>query len=479
MGVTILKNKAQSQFIGNLSYAFVAQVISLLLSILMSLVVPKLLGVEEFSYWQLFVFYINYVGFFHFGLTDGVYLRYGGVEYDKLNKSLIGSQFWMLVLIQLIVAIGIFGFSALFIDDSQRKFVLNFTAVYMVAANMTWFLGYVFQATNETRLYSISVIIDKAVFMMAVIGLIFIHTGRFQIFVLLYLVGKALSLVYSMIKGREIVFVKWLPFRKTAFAALCNIEIGINLTLSSIASILILGFGRFLVDKVWGITAFGKFSFSLSLTNFFLLFISQVSMVLFPALRQSSEGQLSKYYNYMRNTLGLLLPVVLLAYIPMRYLLGLWLPQYQESLSYLALLLPLCTFDGKMQMLCNTYFKVLRKEKLLLKLNVVSMSISIVLSLLGAYVFDSINFIVISMVVAIAFRSVISEIHLARLMGNSVISSLIQEMILVVVFMLCSWYLNSLIGFLVFLIAYITYIAMNNKKLRIICITSKLLFKRG
>lgn len=461
-----MKNKTFIRFLGNLSYAFVAQVIALILSVIMLLVVPKLLGVEEFSYWQLFIFYSNYVGFFHFGLTDGVYLQYGGVAYEKLNKSLVGSQFWILGLIQLIVAIGIFLVSALYIVDRQRNFILNLTCIYMIVANMTWYMGYVFQATNEIRLYSVSVIIDKVVFMAMIIVLIVENEEKFQMFVVLYLLGKIISLVYCIIKGRAVVFSKWLPFSKAVSATLSNMKIGISLTLSSIASILILGFGRFLVDKVWGITAFGKFSLSLSLTSFFLLFVSQVSMVLFPELRQMDEGGLKKYYSYIRNVLGLLLPIVLLAYIPMKYLLDVWLPQYQDSLRYLALLLPLCTFDGKMQMLCNTYFKVLRKEKILLLVNAISMSLSIILSLLGAYEFDSIYFIVISMVGAIVFRNVISELYLAKLMKISVIASLIPEIILVIVFMLCSWYLRSAVAFVVFFIAYAVYIIINSEKLK-------------
>lgn len=70
--------KEKSAFIKNILYAFLAQGIALFLSVLMSLIVPKILGVEQYSYWQLFIFYTGYVGFFHFGLNDGVYLRLGG-----------------------------------------------------------------------------------------------------------------------------------------------------------------------------------------------------------------------------------------------------------------------------------------------------------------------------------------------------------------------------------------------------------------
>lgn len=458
----------------NLSYAFIAQLASLLLSILTSLVVPKLLGIEEFSYWQLFIFYGDFVGFFHFGLTDGIYLRYGGIAYDKLNKTLVGSQFWLLVLIQLIISIVILVFAELYVVERERNFILSIIAIYLVVANMTWYLGYVFQATNKTQLYSASVIIDKVFFIMAITALLIMQEGRFQIFVLTYLVGKVFSLIYCIYKGREVLFAHQLEFYETIQEAWANMKIGINLTLSSIAGILILGSSRFFVDNVWGITAFGKFSFALSLTGFFLLFINQVSMVLFPMLRTFSKEQLNKCYHYISSALSLGLPAVLLIYLPIGYLMGLWLPQYQESFRYLALLLPLCVIDGKMQVLCNTYFKVLRKERMLLWLNVISMLLSAFLGLLGAYVLHNIYFIVVSMVVAVAFRSILSEIYLARLMNASVVIGLTQEIILVVIFMATSWYVSSLYSFFLFFIAYLIYIVINYKKVRMICNATQL-----
>ncbi len=47
----------------NLYYTVGANFITLAISVLLNLFVPKLLGVREYSYWQLYVFYSSYVGF--------------------------------------------------------------------------------------------------------------------------------------------------------------------------------------------------------------------------------------------------------------------------------------------------------------------------------------------------------------------------------------------------------------------------------
>lgn len=64
--------------IKNISYSFSANLISLLISAFMVMFVPKLLSVNDYGLWQLFLFYYSYLGFLHFGWEDGIYLRYAG-----------------------------------------------------------------------------------------------------------------------------------------------------------------------------------------------------------------------------------------------------------------------------------------------------------------------------------------------------------------------------------------------------------------
>lgn len=459
-----MKNK--NIFAKNIVYAFSAQAVALLLSILMSLMVPKILGVEEFAYWQLFLFYTSYVGLFHFGLNDGIYLRLGGKSYKELDYSLIGTQIKIATSFQLILVLIIIITSSFLIDDKERMFVLVCTGVYLVLHNLHCLIGFIFQAVNQTRIYSISVMIEKSIFLLIVVILLVFKVNDSSIFILLYNIGKAVTVLYCIYEGRKLIFSKICKITITLKEIWLNISIGIRLTIANIASTLVIGIGRFIIDNVWGLEAFGKFSFSLSLTQFVLLFISQVSMVLFPMLRQIDNKEQKVFYMNMRDILGLILPIVYIAYIPVKILLGLWLPQYQESLKYLALLLPLCTFDAKMNLLCTTYFKVLRKEKNLLKINILTVIMSAVLCSISAYFYHNIYFVIISLVISIVFRSIISEFILADIMKTLIGRSIVMEVFLAILFMLVTWNLSSIYSFIVMVVAYLLFLYINFSKIK-------------
>lgn len=64
---------------------------------------------------------------------------------------------------------------------------------------------------------------------------------------------------------------------------------------STITGMLILGFGRFLVDLKWGIKEFAMISFAFMFVNFFLMFVNQVSIVLFPELKRWERNKIEDF----------------------------------------------------------------------------------------------------------------------------------------------------------------------------------------
>lgn len=462
----MLKMNQKKQFIRNILAAFLAQGVSLIISILMSLVVPRFLGIVEYGYWQLFVFYVGYVGFFHFGFIDGMYLRLGGMEYQELDFNKIGTEFRIFLMVEIIIAIIIAVTGYLVIHEPERKIIVILVAAYMIINNLTLFFGYIFQAVNNTKVFSFSIIIDKIFVLLFTVVLLLGQSDNFIFFILAYSLSKGIALVYCMIKGKKIMFSEVYNVKNVLYDILVNINIGIKLMFANIVSMLILGMGRIVIDNVWGIEAFGKISLSLTLTNFFLLFIQQVSMVLFPALRRVSENKLGELYKKLRTVLGIVLPMVLVGYIPMKIILSIWLPQYAESLRYLALLLPICIFDGKMQMLYNTYLKVLRKEKSLLYINSLTLLFSALLAVVSGFLMHNLLYVIMSMLISIALRSIVAEIYLAGQMDVKIENTLFLELIFVALAVVVSWNCSDIFSFLFTLIAYIIYLIIERKKLR-------------
>ena len=126
--------------------------------------------------------------------------------------------------------------------------------------------------------------IDKICFLFLLFFLLLFKINNYIWFIVAYIISKFISYIYSIYYGKEIFFVKNILIRKSIRCYIESVRVGFNLTIASVASMIILGIGRMIIDYVWGIEEFAKFSLVLSLASFAIMFISQVSMVLFPSL---------------------------------------------------------------------------------------------------------------------------------------------------------------------------------------------------
>jgi O-antigen/teichoic acid export membrane protein len=458
-------NYKLKKFLKDLLIAFFAQGVSLICSFLISFLVPKALGVKDFGYWQLFIFYISYSGIFHFGFNDGIFLRNGGKKFKELNFNLISGQFWISIIGESFIALMII-LAGIVEKDPSRKFVLIATAVYMVVVNAGELLGRVFQAVNESKKYSFSTIVGATSLLIGIILLLLLNVNEPQSYIIVYLLSRVLSLIYCVYEARKAIFAPPVKFSYALKELWSNIKVGIYLTISFYSGILIIGNGRFMIDSQWGVESFGKLSFALSLNNFIMAFVFQIGMVLFPALKQLTLEKIKGIYHILSKGLGILLLGILLCYLPINWLIRLWLPQYSESLDYFVLLLPICTFDAKTEILCNTYLKVLRKEKVLLWINLITLVISLGLSLVGAYLIHDIYFIVIAMVISIVLRNIMAEYYLSTIMEIHIIKDLVIELCLTCTFIFSIFFFGYYIGSVMYLIAYLVSVGLARYKIK-------------
>ena len=183
-----------------------------------------------------------------------------------------------------------------------------------------------------------------------------------------------------------------------------------------------------------------------------------------------------RFFTASRDALDLFLPFCYVLYFPAVLILGLWLPKYAPSFIYFAYFLPVVIFNGKMNMVGNTYMLVLRKEGMLLGVNAVTVAFSGLGALLGTYVFHSIEVIIAFSVVALMLRSVYVERYLAKNFKVSNSRLFFGALVVTVVFLAASIALGSLFAFVVTVVAYFAYVFLCRKEAAVLLGQVKALF---
>jgi len=438
----IKAEKINRQLKKNFSFAFIEQAVSLVVSCVMNLLLPKYLSINDYSYWQLFVFYANYVPCLALGLNDGIYLRLGGADIHHIDYRSVKSQFCFGVIYQGILASALAAAAVFTVHDSARRLVILCTLLFFLVYTCHTFFGYVFQAVNETNLYSKSIIINRLLFLGVQCSLIMLNSVNVYWLMLLYILMLFFALFYLLVHIYP--FFKSVPvsFSVGKAEGIISIKTGISLMAANICSILILGAGRQIIDFKWGILAFGKVSFSLTLINIAVTFASQTGMVLFPALRRMKADAVNIYFRKLTDILFYILPLLYILYFPFRFILNSWLPDYAESIGYLSVLLPICFFDCKMNLIGITFFKVIHQQAALLKIEIFSLLLGISLGIFSAYIMDNLLFAAVSMTAAVVFRAVISDMLLGKILGIKIMKQEIADVLLAVLFAAAAYWLD-------------------------------------
>ncbi len=229
------------------------------------------------------------------------------------------------------------------------------------------------------------------------------------------ILSKLIITVWGMFRVKDMLRVNMMSLKEVTPEIVDNINIGSKLMLSSIASMLIMGTIRFFVQQRWTIETFGKLSFTLSLSNMFLTFINAVGIVMFPLLRRTNKERLPSLFVTLRGVFVPLTYAILLLYVPVKFVLGMWLPEYSESLKFMGILFPIVIYEGRMSLLINTYLKTLRKEKTILFVNVLTLALSLILSLFVIFVVGNLNLTVGLILVSLAFRCNLAEFFYAKI----------------------------------------------------------------
>ena len=110
---------------------FLANAINVLFSLATNFLLPKFLSVESYAGIKEFQLYVSYVGLFHFGFVDGIYLKYGGKTLGKTVDKSFATDLSTMTVFQLIISCV-----TLFVAVILKDKILVFFALSILPQNM-------------------------------------------------------------------------------------------------------------------------------------------------------------------------------------------------------------------------------------------------------------------------------------------------------------------------------------------------------
>lgn len=242
-----MSNKSTLKKIG---YVTFSNVIKLVSSILIGFIIPNILGVTNYGYYKVFTLYLTYIGLFHFGFIDGIYLKFGGVEYKDLNRQKFRSYFRFLLLFELVISlVGIVLVQVLINGD--RAFIFTLLLINLIAINLTTYFQFISQITSRFKEYSSRLIILSFTNIIIVAIMYYFGLSSYRFYSGLIVFVNFLLLFWYMYTYRHIVFGDSESFKDSKNDVINYFKIGIPLLVANLASTFVMTVDKQIVELLF------------------------------------------------------------------------------------------------------------------------------------------------------------------------------------------------------------------------------------
>ena len=379
-----IKNKLYK----NVIKVFASNFLLIASGIIMGFLLPKLLGVTDYGYYKIFNLYTTYVVFFDLGIANGVYLEFGGIERNNIEKERFRFYFKILVFLQT-VCLLVISVTALIALKGSYQFIFIMLSLYLMANNITNYYEKVSIALGEFDALSKRNIL-KSLLSVVIIGLLWIGIEiklpiqYYKLYTILFVAVYALLAIQYVYIFKDISFGKSTDFVKEKPFLIKIIKGGMLLLLADMVASLIMALDRQFVSILYDVDTYSVYSFAYSMLKTIVLAVSALSNVIYPALRRMGQEEMQQSYNYSLCAVGILSIACQLTYYPLCLIVEFFLPNYLGSLPIFRALFPGITINLIISLLMINHYKALKNQNLCFGITVMVLVLSFGLNC-GAY----------------------------------------------------------------------------------------------
>lgn len=298
-----------------------------IIGLISSLILPRILKLEDYAQYQAFLLYLSYIAVLHLGFPTGLSIKYAGKKIEDINKAQYKSEFLLQLLIPSVfstIGIGVYLFTG-------KIMILYISVMILLYCFMGGFL-FLVQALGKFDLYALfHTVLSGGSLVLPIIYYIVTKRISAKICILAYLLVYAV-MMFGALKY-NINLIHHTKAKKIFSTENFETEkVGATFLLGNYVNSLLHSIDKQFIQWFCVVEEFAYYSFALTMQSTMTIFITAVSQPLFPYLA-SGKIQNRKQFASIKRMLMMLGSASGLAYFACVYVVKNWIPNYVESLD--------------------------------------------------------------------------------------------------------------------------------------------------
>lgn len=382
--------------------------------------------------------------FLVYGYNDGMYLKYGGKDISQIDNKEFSINIYNYILMEVILCTIV-----LLVGIILKNLIIIAFAFGILTYNILGYFKSFYQASGEFKLYGLSLNLEKiSIFIGNLILIFIIKTNNEYLYIFLQIiVGIIVMIFLYFYLNKNMHFIKKGKISLKEIEK--NIKSGFILMIGNFTSSMFTGIDRWFVKILMTSTSFAFYAFSVSVENMLNTFISPITISLYNDLcKDSNNEKVCKIKNYIL----LWIAFVIISVFPIKFILEKFLYNYYPAISIIVILFTAQVFYSVVNGIYVNLYKVNKEQKFYLKQMIIMIFISILLNLILYKIFASMNAIAFATLITACIWFCICEIRNYSIRFSK--NSYIFLVIILLSFIISGLFLNSIYGFLVYIVVY-------------------------
>lgn len=371
-----------------------ADILALVVGILNGFFLPMVFSIDGYAFFRTFTLYATYAVIFSFGLSDGMYLMYGGKEEAQTDPALTKAYYFFLLKMQAVIFLLLLLLSHLILKDDAFLFF----SLFVFPLQIIHFFRLYYRALGEFKKYSIlqiSLVFFELLNTLFIV--LYIRSEQPSLFIILKILNHVLiAFIFSIVflmkhKSKNTISLK----RGDIFRL---IKPGIVVMLADIIVAFFFSMDRWFVKLLFSQDDFAYYAFAVSMLTLFLTMITSVANIVYSEMARSCED--NSYLNSLRSFAVVLSSFLPLGYFVLQAIIIWFLPEYSSALQVLQVLMLTLPFAGVVLIVTNNLLKATQNVKRYITRMVTILLISFLLNLIAFLIWGTILSIAIATLLA-------------------------------------------------------------------------------
>lgn len=451
--------KKNSGVLKNIILIGFSNVCNIIAGVLLAILVPKIMAKTEYGYYKTFTLYASYLGLLHFGICDGVFLKYAGKNFDDLDKKKFGVFTRVLFASQLIISVILILVGLIFLPKLY-KVIFLLLAIDLLGVNITTYYELISQVTSRFKMVALRNVVKGMLTIISVAVLLVLYKAMGY--------SPSYIVVSACVVGVNVILSLWyvISYRSITFGHFDKVrdhkdeikelyKVGIILLLSSFVTNLIFAADQQTVNILFSTEEYAAYAFAYNMVSLITIASNAASVVLFPTLNKTNDETIKNNYSTLNSNMLMFMALAMISYFPIDVFVTYFLPKYTDSLIIFRVIMPGLFISSCVTVIKGNIYKKFDHIKRYLVYAIIVLILSIITNIIAYNICKSMTAISIASVITLVIWYMLTEGYMIKKYHVKFVKNALYIILICASYYLCFLIKNIYISFVIYLACYL------------------------